>query len=149
MTARPRRLTLCREQPALSVQAGGVAGEGAVGAHDAVTRDDDGDRVGAGGGADGADGGRAPDAPRDLAVRARLAVRDVAQRAPDGELEGRAARGDRQVVDRARLSGEVREDRVAQRAGAATGDELPPVRDGPAGELALHACVPVGPAGGE
>lgn len=56
------------EQPALLVEAAGVAGERAVGADDAVAGDDDGDAVLAVRGADGAIGADASDGARDVAI---------------------------------------------------------------------------------
>ena len=91
-----QRVLLELEQELLALQPAGVAGEGAVGADDAVARDDDRDRVAAVGQADRARGGvGAAEAVRDLAVRRGLAVADLAQLAPDPLLERRADRGER------------------------------------------------------
>ena len=83
------------EQRALGVEAAGVARERAVGADHAVAGDDDRDLVAAVGAADRA--GDAADLARELAVGARLAVRDLAQLGPDVELERRAVLGEREV----------------------------------------------------
>src|SRR3954447_19517216 len=92
------------EQCALGVEPAGVARQRAVGADHAVAGDDDRDLVAAVGPADGA--GDAAELARDVAVGARLAVGDPAQRVPDLELERRAVLGERQREVRA-LAGEV------------------------------------------
>src|SRR4051812_24965621 len=92
------------EQCALGRQAAGVARQRPVGADHAMAGRDDRDRVAAIGAAD-----RPRDAAqhaRELAVRDRLALRDLAQPRPDGALEGGAALGQREVEARA-LAGEV------------------------------------------
>src|SRR4051812_23008664 len=65
--------SLVVEQRPLGVQAAGVAGERAVGADDAMARDDDRDPVAAVGAADGPRD--AAQLPGDLAVGGRLALR--------------------------------------------------------------------------
>src|ERR1700755_3513800 len=86
---------LVLEQRSLGVQATGVPGQGAVGAHHAVARHDDRDLVAAVGAAD-----RTRDAAqlaRDLTVGRGLALRDLTQPGPDGALERRAVLGQRQL----------------------------------------------------
>src|SRR3954463_4004358 len=91
---RPRRsFTAFPElkQAALDGEAPGLAAEAAIGAHRAVAGNDERDRVRAAGAADGAHRGRRADLARDVAVGARLATRNAAQRFPDAALEHRAA----------------------------------------------------------
>src|SRR3954470_10261738 len=82
------------EQPLLAPQLAAVADQRAVGADDAVARHEDRDLIGAIGPGDGADGRRAADAIGDLAVAARLAARDLAQRRPHLRRKRRAALDD-------------------------------------------------------
>ena len=85
------------EQPALAVEAAGVAGERPVGADDSVARHEDADRIAA---------HRAAHAPREvaiaealgeIAVRDCLAERDLAQHRPHRVLELIADRREREV----------------------------------------------------
>src|SRR5207247_2645158 len=99
---------LVREQPALALDSAAVAGKRPVGADHAVARDDDTDGVRAVGGAHGAHGGGCADAPRERLVRDRLPRRDRPQRGPHPALERRAARIDRDGVERAPVAREVR-----------------------------------------
>ena len=85
------------EQPLLPPPAAAVAAERTVGPDDAVAGNDDGDLVLAVDAADGADGAGRSDAARHVGVRPRLAVWDLAERLPRGELERRAALLQRQV----------------------------------------------------
>ena len=85
----PMEPCLVLQQPALTVEAAAVSGQAPVRADDPVTRDDDRDRVGAVGGADGADGGRGRDRPRDLRVGGRRAGPDRSERGPHALLERR------------------------------------------------------------
>src|SRR5258708_36848244 len=62
------RRAFVAQQPALALQAAAEAGEGAVGADDAVAGDDDRDRVGAVGQPDRAHGLRLPDGGGELAL---------------------------------------------------------------------------------
>ena len=57
----------------------------------AMTWDDNRHRICAVGGADGADGARASDTPRDLGIRSRLAGRNRAQLFPDRKLKWSSA----------------------------------------------------------
>jgi len=57
----PERRALVREEPAFAVQAAAIAGEAVVGADDAMAWQDDRDRIGTVGGADGAHGFRHTD----------------------------------------------------------------------------------------
>ena len=79
---------LMLEQPSLAVEAAAVAAQAAVGADDAVAGDDDRDRVLAVGPADGPARARLTDAPGQLGVGDRAAVRNSAQLMPDPALEG-------------------------------------------------------------
>src|SRR3954451_5800596 len=92
------------EQVPLAVQPAAVAGEAAVRADDPVAGHDDRDRVAAVGGADRPRPVRAPDLPGDLAVAARLAVRDRGQRLPHAAQERRAVQreGEGELVALAR-----------------------------------------------
>lgn len=82
---------------ALPLETAGEAGERAVRAHDAMTRDDDGDRVASDGGTDRAGRPCLADPLRQLAVGGRLADGDPSQLLPDAQLERRALRVERQV----------------------------------------------------
>ena len=57
------------EKPALAFNATAVSGEGSVGADDAVAGDDDGDRIGSIGCADGANSVRMADVLSELSIR--------------------------------------------------------------------------------
>jgi hypothetical protein len=81
-----RRCFELEEQP-LALQPAGVAGELAVPAHDAVARDDDGERVAADGIADLARQRGAAQLDRELAVRRRVPVGDPVDEVPDLPLE--------------------------------------------------------------
>ena len=94
------------QQPTLAVEPAAVARQAAVRADHAVARHDDRDRVAAVGGADRAGAVRPPDLPGDLAIAARLAVRDREQRLPDVLLEVGAAHVELEVELNA-LAGEV------------------------------------------
>src|SRR3954470_12676016 len=85
------------EQPALHIQAAGVAGELAGRADDAVAGDDDADRVQDVGAADRAGEAGVAELARDLAVGDGLAVRDLDQRVPHAPLELGALGGQREV----------------------------------------------------
>src|SRR5262245_19733038 len=95
---------LVREQRALERQPAAVAREAARSTDHAVTRHDEPDRIRTVRRADAARGLRLPDRPSNLAVAARLAVRDRQQRVPDGALEFRAARCELEIEDRALAS---------------------------------------------
>ena len=95
------------EQRLFDRQPAAVAGERSVAADDAVTRNDDRDRIGSVGETDGAHRFGIADAPRELSVAGGLAVRDIAQRAPHLLLKRRALRRERNIK-RAELAGEVR-----------------------------------------
>src|SRR6185436_11130122 len=108
----PRRdAALEVEQRLLALQAAAVAGERPVRPDHAVAGHDDGQGVAADRRRDAADDVGPPDGARDLAVRGGLAVRDVEQGAPDGEVEGARAQVEGEVLERAALAGEVRVDR--------------------------------------
>src|ERR1700674_4923890 len=79
--------SLQRQQCLLVTQAAAVAGELAVAADHAMTRDDDCDWVRAVGQPDRARRFRIPNAAGELAIGDRLAVRDTLQSPPDRELE--------------------------------------------------------------
>src|SRR6185436_14242985 len=98
---------LMSQEPSLTVEAAAVAGQRAVRADDAVTGDDDRDRVGAVGGPHGTDRRRLADAPRQFAIRNGGAGRDAAQRLPDRLLERRAIefRGNR--IERGEVAAKV------------------------------------------
>src|SRR6185295_6962681 len=85
------------EQAALHLEAARVAGERAVRADHPMAGDDDADRVVVIGEADRARGRGARQAARDLAVGAGGAERDPQELAPDGTLELRALRLERQL----------------------------------------------------
>src|SRR5689334_14497718 len=90
-------LGLVREQRALERQSAAIAREAAVGADHAMTRNDQRDRVRAVRRTHAARGRRLADRARDLAVAARLAVRNREQRLPHGLLELRAVRRELEV----------------------------------------------------
>ena len=94
------------EQPELAPQAAAVAAQAAAGRDHAVTRDDDGDAVGAVGAADGAGRAGHAELARELGVGARLPVGDTQQRLPHSLLERAAGVGQRQV-ERLPAPGEV------------------------------------------
>ena len=76
-------------------EAAGEASEGAGGTNDAVAGHDDGNRIAAVGGADGADGGGMVDLLGDLTIGTGLAEGDGAESIPDFVLERRAVRVER------------------------------------------------------
>ena len=75
------------EKPAFALDASSVAGKGAVGSDDAVTRHDDSDWIGTVGETDCSDGVRSADLFGKVSVRDGCAVRDLSQCAPDLALE--------------------------------------------------------------
>src|SRR5262245_29146099 len=84
-----------RQQRALSFQAAGVTGEAAVRADDAVTGNDDADRVAAGGGARGARAAGISRPVRQIAVSAGRADSDARDCSPYRALKRRAFRRER------------------------------------------------------
>src|SRR5207248_4306064 len=96
-----------------------------------VAGHDDGDRILAVGGADGAGGARVAEAARQLAVARSRAVRDGAQDVPHASLKCRANRGKREVEGRA-AAGEVLSQLLAgaseHRAGGSAVVVLDPAR---------------------
>src|SRR4051812_19170201 len=92
-----QRLLFVVEQPLFAPAAAAVAAERAVGADHPVTRDHDRELVLPVDAADGADGAWRSDAAGHVGVRPGLAVWNLAERVPRGELERRAALGQRQV----------------------------------------------------
>src|SRR6266571_1768323 len=85
------------QQPLLAPAPAAIAAERPVGSNHPMARDDDRDAVLAVDAADGADGARRSDAARHVRIRPRLAVGDLAERAPRGELELRAALLQREI----------------------------------------------------
>ena len=96
---------------AFAVGTPAVAGEFAVGANDAVAGDDDGEEVGAAGGADGADGLGRADGLGDLGVGAGFAAGDFEQGLPDALLEGGGADVEGEGL-RSGVFGETGEDKL-------------------------------------
>ena len=82
-------LLLLLQQLALSLDAPSISAEPAALVHDPVARDDEAHAIGRTGPGDGASRRRHAKIPGDLAVRARLAVRDRLQVTPDLPLERR------------------------------------------------------------
>src|SRR5438067_10810329 len=95
------------EEPALAFDAAAVAGEGAVGADDAMTGDDNSDGIGAVGEADCPDCGWAADSIGEFAVGDGGAERNLSQSLPYLTLEGRAIGFDWEGVDGGEVSCEV------------------------------------------
>jgi hypothetical protein len=95
------------EEPAFAVEPAAVADQRAVGPDDAMARDDDGDGVGAVGGADRANGGGRSDADGEVPVARCRPGADRPQRVPDATLEGRAGRAHGDPVERGEVSREV------------------------------------------
>src|SRR5262249_13670337 len=89
--------SLMVEQPLLAPQSAAVAGERAVGADYAMTRNDEAQRVVAVRASYSAHGGRTPDGGSDFRVRARGAWRNREQRVPDRALERRSAHDERRL----------------------------------------------------
>src|SRR3954465_2364301 len=113
------------QQALLDWQAPGVAAEAAVGAHGAMARHDQRNRVRPAGAADGAHGGGCADGARDFRIGARLAARDAPQLLPHAALEHRAADIDRHARqgafagdEAADLRFELRQRRFAKLRGA-------------------------------
>src|SRR5580658_4353696 len=79
-----------RQQLFFDRQTAAVSGEFAIAADHAMTRDHDGDWIGAVGKTYGSRSFRISDSPRQFAVGNCLAVRNVAKAPPDFELEWRA-----------------------------------------------------------
>ena len=94
------------EQMRLGRQPAGKAGQRAITADHPMAGHDDGDRIAAVGGADGAGRTGLAQALGQLPVGARLAVRDLQQAVPDRALERRAGEVQRQVEALAQ-SGEI------------------------------------------
>src|SRR6185437_15756875 len=90
--AGPSLLLLQREQLPLALDAPPIAGQLAVPAYDAMTRDDDRDVVGGAGSGDGTGCAGTTDRRGDLAIRATFAGRNRPESAPDLLLEATAAR---------------------------------------------------------
>ena len=112
--ASPNELGLLdAEEALLPARAAGETADPPVRRKHPVARNDDRDRVGAAGGADGPRRARLGQAPGDLAVRAGLARRNVEQLRPDGSLEIGAG-------------GEVKRRQAARRLAKETGSEPPP-----------------------
>jgi signal transduction histidine kinase len=115
---------LVGEEPALGLDAAGVAGERARRADHAVAGHDDRDRVAGVRGPDGAGGATAQrEVRRDVAVGGRRAVGHLAQRRPDALLQRAAGRREREVEGRPRprevllqLRGGVGQDAAGVRA---------------------------------
>ena len=101
---RRQQLSLALTAPAISADAPGVG-------HHPVARDDERDRIGGARAGNGSDRLRFADALCDLGVRARLAVRDPLQRAPDLPLKCRGLDVDREV-ERWRTAAKVLGDRL-------------------------------------
>ena len=78
------------QQIFLQMQPTGIPNQFAACADDAVARGDDGNRIAVVGHADGADAFGIFDSDGDILVAARLAVRNLAQRFPDFQLERRS-----------------------------------------------------------
>ncbi len=94
------------EQLPLDVEAPTITAERTVRRNHAVAWDDKGDRIPVVGHADGTAGLRMADRSGDVAVTARLAVRNIEKRAPACELEAGSAKIER-YRKRATLSREV------------------------------------------
>ena len=88
---------------AFAVDAPAVAGQRAVGAHDAVAGDGQGDGIGGASARHGAHGARRADAAGQLGIGNGRARRDVAQRLPYLALERRAAHVQGQVQPHGRI----------------------------------------------
>src|SRR5262245_50882664 len=107
---------LVLEQPALALETAAEAGERSVGADHAMTRHDDADRIRAVRVPDGADGVGATNAFRELRVGERRADWNRPQRSPHATLKLRAAGFRRQRIQCVELAGDIRFERVANRA---------------------------------
>ena len=83
------------QQPAFAPDSAAVTAECAVGSHDAVAGDDDGDAVVAVRASDGALRPRMTDLIRELRIGTNFSRRDGAQPSPNLLLKGRASRDDR------------------------------------------------------
>lgn len=92
-----RMIQFVVQEPALQVDAAAEPGHRPVGADHPVAGYDDGDRVGAVGGADRARGVAVADPGREFAVGDRLAIGDRNQLLPDRLLKRCAVRAQRQV----------------------------------------------------
>lgn len=104
------------EEVVFQAFAEGEAGEGAVGADDAVAGDDDAGGIGGVGAADGASGGRRAELGGELAVGARFAEGNREEGGPDALLERSAVKGERKV-EGAAAAGEVIEELGARDGG--------------------------------
>ena len=107
------------QQPLLAMQAAAVFGERAIRPDQAVAGHHDADRIGAVGGAYGADRGGLADAFGEVAISHGLSRRHLAQIAPHELLELGAELGDRQLVDGGDVTSEIRTQRRAVAAGIA------------------------------
>ncbi len=95
------------EQPALARKAAAITGQRTVAADDAMTRHDNGDRVGAVREADGARRGRLAESGRERAVARGGSGGDLPQSGPDGILERRAGGTGRKRVDGSEVAVEI------------------------------------------
>src|SRR2546422_1515046 len=95
------------EQPALSLQATAVARESSIGADDPMTRDDDGNRVGAVGQPHRTSAVPETQPACNRAVRRRLAGRDFEETCPYTTFELRPMHGERQCRRVGASTGEV------------------------------------------
>ena len=117
------------EQPFFAGKAAAVAGQRAVGADDAVTRDDDTDGIGAIGEAYGANRGRTADSRGELGVGDCAAAGNGAQSRPHFFLKRCAEGVDGEIVDGFEIAFEVAADGLAEAVGVGSG--LQRVASGP------------------
>src|SRR5688500_10772846 len=103
---RTTKIAFVIEQPLLAPAAAGVARELAVGADDAMARDDNGELVPAVGRSDGAHRCGGTDGLRDVTVRSRFAKGDRGEHPPDAMIERGPALQERKV-ERVARAGEI------------------------------------------
>src|SRR5260370_15986714 len=107
------------QEPSLAFHTSAVAGEGAIGSDDTVTRHHNPDGIWAVGQTDCPDCGWPADLFGEFRIRDRGAACDLSQSAPYLALKGRAVGLDGQVFDCRKISAEVASDHIGQAIGFA------------------------------
>ena len=110
-------LLLVVKQPAFALNASAVSREGAVGPDNTMAWHHHANRVGAIGKADSTNGSGTADAPRELSIRNGGAAGNIAKSLPDLALEGSAGGFHGNVVDGAKITGEVGAESTRQAVG--------------------------------
>lgn len=135
------------EKPAFAFDAATVAGEGTVGADDAVAGQDDGDGIGSVGGADGANRGGMADLLGEFAIGDGGTAGDGAERTPNLTLKHGADGFDGEIVNGVEFSGEVAGQGGGEAVGIAGGLEVEFAGSILIGEMAMDRVFAFGEEG--